>query len=1109
MTTWTLLKRSFSYYRRTHLPVLLGAAAAVTVLVGALVIGDSVNYTLKRTAQMRLGRTKLALMGNDRFFRPELARELALKLSAQSAAVLYLPSSLANHDGSQRVNRVEVLGVDDNFWQLGPNSSSAALGQNEIALNEPLAQRLKVKLQDEVLLRVSKPSLLPRAAPLSTVEDNSIALRLKVTKIVSEKNFGAFSLQANQLIPCNAFLNRDTLSKMVDLPDKANLMLITDGSTGPVDISRAQDELKSVWQLADAGLELRKIPAQHQLELRSSRIFLEEPIVEAALKTGVKPYQVLTYLVNELRSGNNTTPYSMVSALEKSPATQSIIPADMNDDQIVFNSWLADDLQAHTGDYINMTYFVLGPMRKLQQRASRFRVHAVTPIKGMAADPDLMPQFPGLAQVENCRDWQPGIPIDLNKIRDKDEQYWDKYRGTPKAFITLAAGQRMWGNRFGKVTALRYPLAGNNRTVIENTLLQKLNPAQLGLFFRPVANLAQKAGSQAQDFGQLFLGLSFFVIAAALLLTGLLFVFGVEQRSEEMGLLAALGFTQKRIRRFWLWEGMILALGGALLGTAGAVAYTKVMLYALATVWSNALADTTIYLHLDPGIMITGAVVGVATALSAMLITLFIQARKTPRELLTHETEPGLLKQIVLRKKRLGLWFGSITGGSAAALVYFGLRSSEVSPGLFFGAGALLLLAALFFSAALLNKLTTFTSKAQLTLSSLAVRNTTRRRGRSLAVIALLACGCFIIIAVGANRKDPLANSKKRSSGTGGFSLIAETTLPIYYDLNSNEGRKALSLVDDDLKDMQVVPFRVRAGDDASCLNLNRPQTPRIIAVQPGQLARRGAFSFTNVLDVPTNSASAGNPWLLLEKTDDQNVIPALADAATIKWALGKSLGDTLQFIDDQGQKFQVRLVGALADSILQGSVIISENEFNKRFPSQDGYQMFLIDCPPTQSAQVSQYLTRSLRNFAWQSQPTVQKLASFFNLENTYLSIFQLLGGLGLILGGIGLGLVLLRNVMERRSEFALMRALGFTPATLRQLIFREHWTILALGLFGGVIAALVAVWPALQHAGTQIPYSSLLLTLVAIGINGILWIWLAARSALRGELLGPLRNE
>jgi ABC-type antimicrobial peptide transport system permease subunit len=135
--------------------------------------------------------------------------------------------------------------------------------------------------------------------------------------------------------------------------------------------------------------------------------------------------------------------------------------------------------------------------------------------------------------------------------------------------------------------------------------------------------------------------------------------------------------------------------------------------------------------------------------------------------------------------------------------------------------------------------------------------------------------------------------------------------------------------------------------------------------------------------------------------------------------------------------------------------------------------------------------------------------LAEFNAVENTYLSIFQLLGGLGLILASVGLGLVVLRNVLERRGELAMLQAVGFDKAALKRMVFYEHGGLMAGGLACGVFAALVAVSPALKSPGGQVPYFSLVLTIACIGISGVVWIWIATAFALSGKMLDALRNE
>jgi len=153
--------------------------------------------------------------------------------------------------------------------------------------------------------------------------------------------------------------------------------------------------------------------------------------------------------------------------------------------------------------------------------------------------------------------------------------------------------------------------------------------------------------------------------------------------------------------------------------------------------------------------------------------------------------------------------------------------------------------------------------------------------------------------------------------------------------------------------------------------------------------------------------------------------------------------------------------------------------------------------------------LSARLKDYGLALAPATQRLAEFNAVENTYLSIFQLLGGLGLILASVGLGLVVLRNVLERRGELAMLQAVGFEKAELKRMVFYEHGGLLAGGLACGIIAAMVAVSPALKSPGGQVPYFSLVLTIAAIAISGIVWIWIATAFALSGKMLDALRNE
>jgi ABC-type antimicrobial peptide transport system permease subunit len=250
-------------------------------------------------------------------------------------------------------------------------------------------------------------------------------------------------------------------------------------------------------------------------------------------------------------------------------------------------------------------------------------------------------------------------------------------------------------------------------------------------------------------------------------------------------------------------------------------------------------------------------------------------------------------------------------------------------------------------------------------------------------------------------------------------------------------------------------------------------------------------------------AAHASNP------SYSSDEIPAIGDANSIQWALGKKVGDTIDYVDEQGRAFKVRLVGAVANSILQGSLLIDEAEFVKRFPGESGYRMLLIDAPSNSVTQVSATLSRALQDVGLELTPAAERLNAFNAVQNTYLGTFQILGGLGLLLGSAGLGVVVLRNVLERRGELGLLVAVGFRRRALQRLVLSEHGALLILGLGIGIAAASVAVLPAILSPGTQLPYASLGLTLGAVLLNGALWTRLASWYALRGNLLEALRNE
>ncbi|MBL8189889.1 MAG: ABC transporter permease, partial [Acidobacteria bacterium] len=733
----------------------------------------------------------------------------------------------------------------------------------------------------------------------------------------------------------------------------------------------------------------------------------------------------------------------------------------------------------------------------------------------------------GISDAKTFSDWDPPFPVDLSRVRKVDEEYWDKYRTTPKAFLSLRAGQKLWATRYGKLTSIRIYGTRDRNTqytaqAFETALRKSLDPAQMGLTVQSVKSESMQASRGATDFGQYFTYFSFFLVVSALLLTTLFFKLGIEQRLREIGLLRALGFSIKQVRSLFLREGLLLAVIGSFVGLLGAIVYGWAMMFGLRTWWVGAVGTTLLRLHVSPTSLAIGFISGIFAALICIWLTLRSLRSTSPRNLLAGTEEQRNRGTEEQREKksflpispslRLSASPSRLFAAIFAALGLAMLASAKFigQVGGFFGAGTFLLIALLFFWSAWLksDKRQTIAGHGFAPMMRMGFRNASIRPSRSVLCIALIASAAFIIVSVDAFRKDSSAASSDPKSGTGGFPLLAESLLPIVHDVNGEQGRDELNLLDDTFKDVKLTRFRLRPGDDASCLNLYAPRSPRVLGATE-EFIKANRFSFAASL-AETDEQKA-NPWLLLNDEsairNPQSAIPVIADANSLAYVLHLKVGDETSLTSSRGEAVKVKIVGALADSIFQGELLMAESNFVKIFPDEQGYRVFLVETPkPTETAAA---LEDRLSDYGFDAISTDEKLASFHQVENTYLSTFQTLGGLGLLLGTFGLATVLLRNVLERRRELALMRAVGYQSSHLSLMIVAENALLLGCGLLTGIICAGLAIAPAFIARGGKLSAISLILLLLAVLLVGLAASLIAVRAAVRSPLLTALRSE
>src|SRR6185312_12703832 len=145
------------------------------------------------------------------------------------------------------------------------------------------------------------------------------------------------------------------------------------------------------------------------------------------------------------------------------------------------------------------------------------------------------------------------------------------------------------------------------------------------------------------------------------------------------------------------------------------------------------------------------------------------------------------------------------------------------------------------------------------------------------------------------------------------------------------------------------------------------------------------------------------------------------------------------------------------------------------------------VDIPASSQETVRQALNSQLAEYAADAQPAANRLNQYLTIENTYLSTFQALGALGMMLGTIGLAVVLVRTIIERKSELALLASIGFSQRSRVQLILSENLFLLLLGLAIGAVCAILGIIPSLVGSAHQINFVALAATLVIVLLIGV----------------------
>ncbi len=1075
-----LALRSLRHHWRAHLPLALSVALCAAVLAGALLVGHAVTVHLKRLAGERLGAVVWALEGTPGVrFDASLARAVPDSGAVMRATAMVLADA-AEGSGAQ-VNRVTLWGVDAAAWALMSGGDlRPPLGQ-EVVLNDSLARRLGVAAGDEVSLRVAEWSALPRDAPLATRghEAPTVRRRARVAAVATDGQGGRFGLEARQSAPLNAFVSLSTLQEQAGWEERINL-LVTPGD--------ASGELGAGWRPRDLALQ---VVAEERIErLRGDSVFLDRVWVEALQGQAVFSY---TYLVDAIETldGVRRTPYSFVTGLTpQDDAELGLVPVELASDEALINAWTARELGVGEGDRIRVRARRWEGAGDPVSVDREFTIRRVVPMDEARVERARVPAFPGLTDVERCAQWDIGMDLDPDDLADEaNESYWEEHGPTPKLLLTLESVQALAGTRFGEAMEARLPGRGMSLdqagalTLASGERLE-LTAAEFGLQGRDVADEALAAVQGAMDFGGLFLGLSLFLVGAGALLAGLLCALGLARNRTELGAYGAVGFSAAVQRGLVARELTGVTGAAAVLGALGGAGYAALLLLALEQGWAGALADASPPFAWSTRAVATGALG--AWSLALLVLGLVLQwTLRRPSERLLQRMGSGAGRGMTPARRA---WASPATVVVSVGVLIVAMRWARQGPLAALAGGALVLTAGVS-AYALWARALACRPPGEIARDARAYgrRAAQLRPGREVAVMAVLACGLFLVSAVAAMRQDVARNADQPGAATGGYQWYTDLSVPVVpRDLPRRD-------------DLSIVALPVVEGEDAGCLNLHRVRAPRLIGIPVRRFAAEGRFGLAD-------------EWLSLDRPLAGGRVPAwTGDQDTATWGLQVRLdeqtGGELQYRAGGGRDWTLRLVGAPPHrlTLFQGSVLVSEDWLREAYPGLGGATLLLTEVARGEAHPEEDpvgWLHRQLQRHGPETESTVARLRGLYRVEATYLDMFLVLGGLGLLVATVGVGLVLLRNAEERSDELRLLMLLGFERRDRAALLWRAALPSQLVGCVVGGIAAWVAVWPALAAPGATIPWRGLLGLWALTGGLGLAWtLGLARHAAARPE--------
>lgn len=1118
-TSRSLVSLSFKNIvrRRSIVPLLIALLIPSASIVAPLTMGSSFGSSLKESIYASLGEVDEVVRSQT------LMREGvfdALKsdpgLSGMTdiiAPALIVPATAYNETVNRRDSQVDIMGVDAQISGFGPFKGvdgallPPGIPDGSAYLVEGLADRLSLRTGDVVNVTFKDPrySLESVYSPVAGM----IQGQLRIKGVIKNEGLGTLNLaprsDARRLIYVNLGWLQDRIGQ-----DGINAILISNNGDARAGVDATATVAEKVNAILDASVGYAEggfnvTATGKYVKLENNKIFFDESY-EARVKGSDARVKAVSsqvsYFVNMIKFGSKWVSYSTVTGFDAGQdsafgmfvesGSKQQISGELADNEIMVTNYTVERLGLKVGDKVTLNYTLYDRAFRKTFKYAEFTVKYIVDLEGKANDPELMPPFPGIKGTKSCGDWKPPIPIDYSIMTNADLDYWIKYGGTPKAYISLSNGRQMWGNDLGNLTAIKaLPASGTFIPELARGVGSGLNasirPGAMGVYIDTVKKTSLDSVQGMEIVTEALVAFGSAVTLSGMLLIYVLVQSHVESRRREIGTLMSSGFSNRAIVRLLAYEGVMLALFASILGVLVGVAFAALGIWASNNLWSSILPVSSGFYLPDGLTTIMGFVAGAVISTLSFVVGAHYASRGSAVSVMRDRPDievPGkkgirwnlvpvaigivvsisalfapqpYLNVLLLIGPPLVLTFASPRKRALGAMgylasiawivAYAGLLSGSEGDLLllyYFVSGDMMLLTTSYFIYLRLDALASWLSSG-MRLGRISMRYQTRRVRRTGTYILAYAFVVFPLLTLSAYV--PLQSSelsKQLVEQGGGYDIVGETDAPLFFDLGDANARASHGVAGFP-SNTEVVQFLSYGSPGGTCSNLNSQAPPKLLAVNS---------TFTVESKIPfVDSIEPSGGWELLY--GGSHGIPAIGDYTTVVWILGKGVWDTIHITDETGRGVDLTIVALLHDSIFQGRVFVSESTMKQLYPTQSQYGYFLFKGG---DADTASRIEGSLASYGMRAKLVKDVVASNMKVELTYVSMLQALLIVGVIIGTFGFAAKVSKEVVERRYEIGVMRAVGVDRNSLMVLMFGENLFILLLGFGVALLSAFVA---------------------------------------------------